>query len=133
MNDADLNAEGRLRVALAQRVADAHRGIDDGSLLSFVSGSTVDGLADARSDVDMSVFFATLPDEAVLRAACRKLGSQWFWQQGNTGEGLVVAFQLDGIEVQIGYSSEATLPPISTRCSSATTPTPRTTNSPRAC
>ena len=65
----ELGANGRLRLALAQRVADAHRGIDDASLLSFVSGSTVDNLADARSDVDMSVVFAALPDEPRLREA----------------------------------------------------------------
>lgn len=105
----DLNTEGRLRVAIAQRVADAHRGIDDASLLSFVSGSTVDNLADARSDVDMSVVFAALPEEAVLRDACRRAGGEWFWSQGDVSEGLVVAFRVDGIEVQIGYNSEATL------------------------
>lgn len=105
----DLGAEGRLRLAIAQRVADAHRGIDDTSLLSFVSGSTVDAIADSRSDVDMSVVFAALPDEAVLRDACRRAGGDWFWQQGNVTEGLVVAFRVDGIEVQIGYNHLAGL------------------------
>lgn len=105
----DLNAEGRLRVAIAQRVADAHRGIDDASLLSFVSGSTVDNLADARSDVDMSVVFAALPEEAALREACRRAGGEWFWSQGSVTEGIVVAFHVDAIEVQIGYCSAAAL------------------------
>ena len=94
---------------LAQRVADAHRGIDDTSLLSFVSGSTVEGLADARSDVDMSVVFAELPGEDVLRAACRRVPGEWFWQDGNVADGLVVSFRVDGIEVQIGYNHEAAL------------------------
>lgn len=98
-----LPPESERRIALAQRVADAHRGIDDASLTSFVSGSTVDGWADDRSDVDMSVLFATLPEESVLREACRRAGGDWFWQQGSVEEGLVVAFRLDGIEVQIGY------------------------------
>lgn len=104
-----MGPESRLRLALAQRVADAHAGIDDASLLSFVSGSTVDDLADARSDVDMSVIFATLPGEAVLREACRRVPGEWFWQQGSTAEGLVVAFRVDGVEVQIGYQHEAGL------------------------
>jgi hypothetical protein len=104
-----LDPESRLRVVIAQRVADAHRGIDDASLLSFVSGSTVGNLADARSDVDMSVVFTALPDEAVLRNACRRAGGDWFWSSGNTTDGLVVAFRVDGIEVQIGYNSHATL------------------------
>lgn len=102
----DLNGHGRERLAIAQRVADAHRGIDDASLLSFVSGSTVEGLADERSDVDMSIVFAALPAEPVLRAACRGVGSDWFWQAGSLAEGgSVVAFHVDDIEVQIGYST----------------------------
>lgn len=100
---------GRTRLAIARRVADAHRGIDDASLLAFVSGSTVEGLADARSDVDMSVVFAALPAEAVLREACRRAGGDWFWQHGSPDEGLVVAFHVEGIEVQIGYNHEASL------------------------
>lgn len=109
--DPGLNPAGHQRVAIAQRVADAHRGIDDASLLSFVSGSTVEGLADAHSDVDMSVVFAALPDEAVLREACRRAGgSEWIWQIGRLAEGgTVVAFHIDGIEVQIGYCSHAEL------------------------
>ncbi len=107
--DAGLNPAGRQRVAIAQRVADAHRGIDDASLLAFVSGSTVEGLADERSDVDMSVVLAVLPDEAVLREACRRAGgAKWIWQIGRFAEAsAVVAFHIDGIEVQVGYSSTA--------------------------
>ena len=107
--DAGLNPAGQQRVAIAQRVADAHCGIDDASLLSLVSGSTVEGLADERSDVDMSVALAALPDEDVLREACRRAGGgEWIWQIGRLAEGgAVVAFYIDGIEVQIGYSSTA--------------------------
>jgi hypothetical protein len=101
--------ESRIRLALAQRVADAHRGIDDASLLSFVSGSTVEDLADPRSDVDMSVVFDALPDESVLREACKRVPGEWFWQQGSIADGLVVAFRVDDIEVQIGYQSHAAL------------------------
>lgn len=72
------DAAGQLRLTIAQRVADAPRGIDDASLLSFVSGSTVEGLADERSDVDMSVVFAALPEEARLRQACRSVDGEWF-------------------------------------------------------
>ena len=99
-----------LRRELARRVADAHRGIDDASLLAYVSGSVVEDLADARSDVDLSVVLRALPDEAVLRAACARAGGEpWFWSAGTVSEGLVVAFRLDGIEVQIAYVDEATL------------------------
>jgi hypothetical protein len=110
MPATDLNAHGRQRLAIARRVADAHRGIDDASLVSFISGSTVEGLADARSDVDMSVVYAALPDPAVLREACRRVGGEWIWQLGTLAEGgIVVAFHVEGIEVQIGYSTQAQL------------------------
>ena len=105
-----LQAGARQRVEIAQRVAHAHRGIDDASLLAFVSGSTVDDLVDERSDVDMSVVFAALPDEQRLRQACRAVGSEWNWTIGHLGDGAgVVSFLVDGIEVQIGYSSKARL------------------------
>ena len=103
----DPDVHGRMRLLIAQRVADAHRGIDDASLFSFVSGSTVEGLADARSDIDMSVVvFAELPGEERLREACRSVGGEWFYRSGDAGDGFVVSFHADGIEVQIGYSRE---------------------------
>lgn len=106
------NPESDLRRAIAQRVADAHRSLAGGdALLAFVSGSVVDELADARSDVDMSVVFETLPPESELNAACQRAGgAPWFWSAGTLADGgLVVAFRLDGIEVQIGYSDRKTL------------------------
>ena len=111
MHPIDLNPHGRLRLAIAQRVANAHRGIDDASLMAVVSGSTVEGLADERSDVDMSVVFAALPAEAVLRGACRHVGGEWLWTIGALAEGgMVVAFQVaGGIEVQIAYNSHTQL------------------------
>ena len=100
-----------VRRAIARRVADAHRTIGDDALLAFVSGSVVDDIADAKSDVDMSVIFHRLPAESALIAACRDAGgSEWFWRTGTlNGDGMVVAFRLDDIEVQIGYSDIDTL------------------------
>lgn len=103
---AMMNPYSALRRTIAQRVADAH-----GAPLAFVSGSVVDELADERSDVDMSVVYDSLPPEAELRAAGIAAGGlPWFWQSGALADGgLVVAFKLDGTEVQIGYSDFATL------------------------
>lgn len=100
-----------LRRTIARRVADAHRGIDDASLLALVSGSVVEDIADAKSDIDMSVVFASLPDAARLQAACTAGGgSPWVWQLGALADGgLVVAFMVDGIEVQIAYADWASL------------------------
>ncbi|MEN9627280.1 MAG: hypothetical protein RJA10_507 [Pseudomonadota bacterium] len=101
----------RDRRRLAQRVSDAHRGIDDSTLMCFVSGSVVDGLADARSDVDMSVVMAQLPEKAVLERACQAAGgTPWFWSAGELGDQqLVVAFHVDDVEVQVAYASHAVL------------------------
>jgi hypothetical protein len=99
------------RRRLAQRVLDAHRGIDDSSLLSFLSGSVVDGLADALSDNDMSIVLDALPARERLEAACAAAGATpWSWSSGDSAaQQLVVAFELDGIEVQVAYASHARL------------------------
>jgi hypothetical protein len=96
-----------LRRGIARAVANAHVPLGGAGLLALVSGSVVEDLADERSDVDMGITFDTLPGEDALRAAC---GQPWFWQAGALAEGsLIVAFRVDGIEVQIGYSDHATL------------------------
>lgn len=99
------------RRRLAQRVCDAHRGLDDSTLLAFVSGSVADGTADARSDVDLSVVVDELPAAAVLEGACRRAGgSPWLWAQADeSGQQRVVAFHVDDVEVQIAYASRAVL------------------------
>lgn len=99
------------RRRLAQRLLDAHRGIDDGSLLAFLSGSVVDGLADELSDIDMSIVFDALPGRDRLEAACAAAGgTPWFWTSGDLAQQqLVVALHVDGIEVQVAYASHAVL------------------------
>ena len=95
-----------LRRHLAQRVAQAHEPLLPGAITAMVFGSTGDGVADALSDVDMSIMFEQLPDEAELAAACRSVGAgPWGWQSGNLHEeGLAVSFDLEGIEVQVVYT-----------------------------
>jgi hypothetical protein len=94
------------RRVIAQRVAQAHEPLLPGAITAMVFGSTADGLADARSDVDMSIVFDALPDEAELAAACRRAGGgPWAWKNGTLHEeGLAVSFQLDGVEVQVVYT-----------------------------
>jgi|GEM_PF-1882273 len=107
----DPHALATLRRAIAQRVADAHERLWPGAITAMVFGSTVDGAADSRSDVDMSIVFEQLPAEAALAAACGSAGGgAWVWQNGNLHEeGLAVGFDLEGIEVQIAYTDLRTL------------------------
>lgn len=101
-----MNTASDLRRRLARQVADAHAGLG-GLWLGLVSGSTVEHLADERSDVDMSLVFETLPPEAALRAACP---AAWTWQMGTLADGGgVVAFPWHGIEIQIAYTDRASL------------------------
>lgn len=108
MNDEVLSAASRRCLAIARRVAAAHRDAgDEEGFVALVSGSTVEDLCDERSDVDMSLLWPRLPDEAALRQACARGGGQpWHWSQGSLADGaLVVAFRIDEIETQIAYSS----------------------------
>lgn len=102
-----MNAASDLRRRLARRVAEAHAPLSP--WMGLVSGSTVEDAADARSDVDMSLLFETLPPESALRDACTAAGgAPWHWQVGDfDGSGAVVAFRLEGIETQIAYASRA--------------------------
>jgi len=96
-----------LRRRIALRVAQAHEPLLPGAVTAMVFGSSAeDGLADSRSDIDMSLVFEQLPDEAELVAACRRAGGgAWDWQSGNLHEeGMAVSFRLDEIEVQVVYT-----------------------------
>lgn len=112
MIDSDaVRARAARHRSLALRVAEAHVAIGDTRLCAFVSGSTVEELVDERSDVDMSVVLAGLPALERLQQACRDAGSAgWEWTAGDAAEGsFVVSFKLDGVEVQIGYSTHDAL------------------------
>lgn len=104
-------APSALRRAIAQRVADAHEALAPGDITAMVFGSTVIGIADERSDLDMSIVFQTLPAEAELLAACQRAGgSAWTWRNDSADDdSMAVGFDLDGIEVQIAYTDRRIL------------------------
>jgi hypothetical protein len=103
---APLHAPSDRRREIARRVAMAHEPLLPGAITAMVFGSTGDRVADARSDIDMSIVFEQLPDEAELIAACSSAGgAAWDWTSGTLHEeGLAVSFKLDGIEVQCVYT-----------------------------
>lgn len=107
MQPTDPASSSALRRAIALRVAQVHAPLAPGdALCAMVFGSSVEGLSDERSDVDMSLVFDHLPAETALRNACRAAGgADWTWHNGDLRvEGLAVGFDVDGIEVQIAYT-----------------------------
>ncbi len=105
------HAPSALRRSIAQRVADAHEALAPGDITAMVFGSTVAGIADAHSDVDMSIVFETLPAEAERLAACERAGGgPWIWRNDSSDDAsMAVGFDIDGIEVQIAYTERRIL------------------------
>ena len=71
---------------------------------AMVTGSVAKGLADAYSDIDMSIFYTeALPDAATLAGIRERLGGgPKKWGAGAQEEGVVIeAFDLAGLEVQM--------------------------------
>jgi hypothetical protein len=106
-----MHAPSALRRAIAQRVADAHEALAPGAITAMLFGSTVIGIADERSDIDMSIVFETIPAEAELLAACERAGGgPWTWRHSSTDDdSFAVGFDVDGIEVQIAYTDRRIL------------------------
>ena len=75
----------------------------------MVTGSVAQGLCDHYSDVDMSVYYDTLPSEQELQAAREQLqASERLWMIGNLSEGdFVEAYYVYGVECQIGHTTVA--------------------------
>lgn len=98
-----MTAASHSRLAIAHRVLDAHRHLP-GLRVAFVTGSTAEGIADERSDLDMFLGFGALPPEAALRAVRQGLDpNPPKWQIGSYDDGeFAVSILIDGVEVQYG-------------------------------
>ena len=104
-------APSALRRAIAQRVADAHAARAPGDITAMLFGSTVLGIADERSDIDMSIVFETIPAEAELLSACERAGGgPWTWRNESADDASFAGgFDLDRIEVQMAYTDRRIL------------------------
>jgi len=105
-----MTAASALRFDLAMRVLDAHRNLP-GLVTSFVTGSTAEGIADEASDLDMFLGFDELPPEADLDAMRQTLDpNEPKWKLGAHADGeLLVSIRMDGVEVQYGCQTMASL------------------------
>lgn len=74
---------------------------------AMITGSAAKGLADNYSDIDMTMYYeGELPDEDALNGIRTELGgSERRWLIGDRAEGgFAEAYELYGIEVQIGHT-----------------------------
>jgi hypothetical protein len=99
-----------VRLALAQRMADLHaqRFALRGSILV---GSAAQGLADASSDIDMTLYYEVMPPQDALLAVREEIGgSPQVLLIGSCAEGgLVESYWLEGIRIDFAHSTLARL------------------------
>ena len=77
---------------------------------AMVTGSAAKGIADYHSDVDMTMYYADeLPSEEVLAAIREAHGApERKWAMGDrASNSFAEAYEVDGIEVQIGHTTIA--------------------------
>jgi len=91
-------------VGLARRIAATYAALPAARGVLLV-GSAALGLSDDLSDLDMSVYYDTLPADEALAAAREQVGGgSVLWQMGERQEGgLAAAYAIDGVECQIGH------------------------------
>jgi len=72
-----------------------------------ITGSASEGRSDPYSDLDMTVYYRSLPSDESLRAARSRLSDgTLIWSMGSRGDGeFAEAFRVQGIECQIGHTS----------------------------
>lgn len=92
---------------LARRVLAPHIALPQ-ARAAMLAGSAAEGLSDGFSDLDMTVYYESLPDEAQLAAAREHSGGVPLWSAGSREDGgLVESFRVEGVECQIGHTTIA--------------------------
>lgn len=96
---------------IAERIARAYCMLP-GVQAAMLTGSATLGISDYHSDVDMSIYYDTLPPESEIRAVeMNLLGvTELVWTLGDHAEGEVAyAFKINGVECQVGHVTIANL------------------------
>ena len=95
-------------LALARRTARAYAALPACRAI-LVTGSAAEGVADRFSDLDMGLYYDTLPTEAELSAAREQNGaSERLWMLGDRANGdLMEAYLVEGVECQFGHTTIA--------------------------
>ena len=90
---------------VARTVADAYT-THPAVVAAMATGSAAEGVADDLSDVDMTIYYDTLPDDAALSVSRERVGGgPRRWSVDERPHGFVEGFPLHGIEIQIGHTT----------------------------
>lgn len=103
VDQPDPTPESVYLVALAERVAATYVA-HAGPRAILLTGSAAAGVSDRSSDLDLIMYYDALPSDAARRAAREALGATASPSGGGPGS---EAFDLRGVEVQIGHTTVA--------------------------
>src|SRR6186713_808755 len=85
-------------LGIARRVLSAYARLP-GVACAAVTGSVAEGCADAHSDIDMTVYYETLPPaDAIAGVRTRLDVPELLWSMGDYGEeGFIESYLVDGV------------------------------------
>jgi predicted nucleotidyltransferase len=95
------------RVAVAESMA-PHYAAHDGVAAVLLAGSVARGLADARSDVEVDVYWHRPPGEAERRAVVDDAGWEWVYAEVDDNE-WADGVRIDGVKVDVSQFTTATI------------------------
>ena len=95
------------RMAVAERMAERYAAAD-GVAAVLLAGSVARGLADARSDVEVDVYWRRAPSDAERRAVVDAAGWEWVYAEVDEHE-WADGVRLDGVKVDVSQFVTATI------------------------
>src|ERR1700730_215594 len=105
MNENQMSEASRYLLALAERNAQAYASLPNTRAI-IVTGSAAEGLSDFYSDLDMIVYYDTLPSEEELLAACQQnQGEDRNLFVERSDDGCAELYVLHGVQCQIGHTT----------------------------
>lgn len=100
-----INKETEKRRGLARRVAEIY-GANPRTRAAVVLGSTARDECDRFSDVDMTMFYETMPTDEELAERYNSTGGTGLKPLGERGDdGFAETFFLDGVDIQVGHTT----------------------------
>lgn len=101
-----MTEESRYLLEMAREVARGYSALS-GARAAMVFGSVAQGISDTYSDIDMGVYYETLPPEEDLLARLEILSDDGLrWKLGHHDAGvLILAFPRNGVECQVIHAT----------------------------